>query len=151
MTGEVIDWGDGETDPVTLTDGKWSGSHTYAAAGDYHIALKDGDEEVAETEFEAVEEPSAAPTLKSLTPATAKTSDAKMDVVVKGTGFTNETVIVWGNGREQDTTFVSATEVSSNVDPSLVNESLPFTDKVTVKNGSGPEVTPKLDFVWTGA
>lgn len=86
------------------------------------------------------------PTLTALEPDTASITDADFNGHIRGTGFTPQTVIVW-NGVDEPTTFVDSTDVWTLVKPSVVTA--PTVLDVTVRNGSGPEVDPPLEFTWT--
>ena len=88
-----------------------------------------------------------APTLIGLVPNTCALGEADFTVSVQGTGFDAESVIVWG-GADEPTTFVSETEVTTLVKPSVVTA--PTTLPVLVRNGLGEE-SNALDFTWTAA
>lgn len=89
----------------------------------------------------------AAPTLTALVPDTAAISDANFIIRVQGTGFVSGDVIVW-NGGDEPTTFVSETEVTTGVVPSVVSS--PTTLPVLVRN-AGAEASNELTFTWTAA
>jgi hypothetical protein len=61
------------------------------------------------------ETPPAAPTITALTPSTALAGTASVPVVVTGTGFSPDSVIVW-NGADLPTTVQSATSASTTAD-----------------------------------
>jgi len=86
-------------------------------------------------------------TVTALEPATASISDADFEGHIRGTGFTEETVIVW-NGADEPTRFVDSTNVWTTVVPSVVTA--PTTVSVTVRNGDQTAPTD-LDFTWTDA
>jgi len=90
-------------------------------------------------------EPVAAPALTGLSPDTAVSGDAA-DIVMSciGTGFTPESIIVF-NGFAEPTTFVSDTEVTTGVKPSLFV--VPAVCPVEVHTGS--QVTAAVDFTFT--
>jgi len=90
-------------------------------------------------------EPPAAPTLTSLSPNTAVSGDAA-DIVMSciGSGFTPASIIVF-NGYGEPTTFVSDTEVTTGVKPSLFV--VPAVCPVEVHTGS--QVTGPVDFTFT--
>jgi hypothetical protein len=92
----------------------------------------------------APEEPSP-PTLDALSPNTAVSGDAT-DITMSciGTGFTPDSIIVF-NGFLEPTTFVSDTEVTTGVKPSLFV--VPATCPVEVHTGS--QVAGPLDFTFT--
>ena len=84
-------------------------------------------------------------TVTSLEPNTASIGDADFEGHIRGTGFTEETVIVW-NGADEPTHFVDSTNVWTTVKPSVVTS--PTTVTATVRNGD-QTVEPALDFTWT--
>ena len=86
-----------------------------------------------------------APVLTSLEPATAVSGDA--DIVMKciGSGFTDETVIKFGDF-DEPTTLISDTEVSTGVKPSLF---APAAVPVCVRNG--PLYSESQTFTFTEA
>jgi hypothetical protein len=84
-------------------------------------------------------------TVTSLEPNSASITDADFEGHIRGTGFTEETVIVW-NGADEPTRFVDDTDVWTTVVPSVVTS--PTTLEVTVRNGD-ETVEPALDFTWT--
>jgi hypothetical protein len=90
-------------------------------------------------------EPAAAPVLTGLSPDTAVSGDAA-DIVMScvGTGFTPESIIVF-NGFAEPTTFVSDTEVTTGVKPSLFV--VPAVCPVAVHTGT--QVTAAIDFTFT--
>jgi hypothetical protein len=92
-----------------------------------------------------VPEPADPPTLTSLSPATAVSGDAA-DIVMSciGTGFTPDSTIVF-NGYIEPTTFVSDTEVTTGVKPSLFV--VPAVCPVEVHTGS--QVAGPIDFTFT--
>lgn len=96
--------------------------------------------------------PPIVPAIISLTPNTAPANDpTDIVMVVEGTNFTPNSVIVF-NGYDEPTTFISDTQVSTGVKPSLfeveaecpvevrggggVSNSLPFTFTAPVMRGS---------------
>jgi hypothetical protein len=89
-------------------------------------------------------EPGMEPTLTSLDPDTAELGSADITLRVLGTNFTDSSVIHFSDN-DEPTTFVSDTEVTTGVKPSLGwgAVSLP----VTVKQGSYE--TDPLDFTFT--
>jgi len=93
----------------------------------------------------SIPEPPVEVTVTALEPATASIADDDFEGHIRGTGFTEETVIVW-NGADEPTRFVDATDVWTTVVPSVVTA--PTTLQVTVRNGD-ETVEPALDFVWT--
>src|SRR5215470_16391597 len=64
--------------------------------------------------------PDQAPTLSSLEPETAEVGSADLELHVKGSRFTDKSVIVF-NGGEEPTTFVSAGEVTTTIKPSIAS------------------------------
>jgi hypothetical protein len=90
-------------------------------------------------------EPVAEPTLDSLSPDTAIAGDAA-DITMSaiGTGFTANSIIVF-NGYAEPTTFVSDTELTTGVKPSIFV--VPAVCPVEIHTGS--LVTAPLDFTFT--
>ena len=86
-----------------------------------------------------------APDLESLDPDEADAGDAT-DIVmhVHGTGFTEQSVIYF-NGLAEPTTFVSETEVTTGVKPSLFV--VPAVCPVTVRNGSYESDALEFEFL----
>jgi hypothetical protein len=91
-------------------------------------------------------EPGSEPTLTSLDPATAVLGDPDLTLRCIGTNFT-ETSVIHFSDHDEPTTFVSDTEVTTGVKPSLGwgAVSLP----VTIRQGSFE--TGPLDFTFTEA
>jgi hypothetical protein len=90
-------------------------------------------------------EPPVVLSVTALEPNTASIGDADFEGHIRGTGFTEETVIVWGGG-DEPTHFVDSTNVWTTVKPSVVTS--PTTLQVTVRD-DGVVASPALDFVWT--
>jgi hypothetical protein len=65
--------------------------------------------------IEGWSEPPAAPTITTLTPSTALAGTASVPVVVAGTGFSPDSVIVW-EGADLPTTVESETSASATAD-----------------------------------
>lgn len=86
--------------------------------------------------------PPSAPTLTALDPATAVIGGADVTLTVTGTGFTENSVILFNNSPEP-TTFVSDTVVTTIVKPSTASG--PWTVPVTVSNRARAISNP-LDF-----
>jgi hypothetical protein len=86
-----------------------------------------------------------APDLESLDPDEADAGDAT-DIVmhVHGTGFTEQSVIYF-NGLQEPTTFVSETEVTTGVKPSLFV--VPAVCPVTVRNGEHESDALEFEFL----
>jgi IPT/TIG domain len=74
------------------------------------------------------------PTVTSIEPNTLTVSDPETEVVITGSGFTTESVIVW-NGGDEATGFIDGEHVSTIVQPSTVEAPLPCTIPVAVRNG----------------
>ena len=75
-----------------------------------------------------------APVVYSLTPNTAVANDpADITMIVNGSGFTEESVIVF-NGYDEPTTFISETGVSTGVKPSIFE--VEAVCPVLVRNGT---------------
>lgn len=87
-----------------------------------------------------------APTLTALTPSTAEVGGTDIVMVATGTGFTAASVIVF-NGGDEPTDFLSDTEVSTTVKPSLASG--PGAVPVTVRDAGGASAA--LDFTFTEA
>jgi hypothetical protein len=82
--------------------------------------------------------------LTALEPSSASITDADFEGHVRGSGFTEDTVIIW-NGAEENTRFVDSTDVWTIVVPSVVTA--PTVLNVYVRNGDG-QVSNILDFTW---
>lgn len=76
--------------------------------------------------------PDTAPKLTGLVPNSAPVGSAAFTLRALGSGFTPESVIVWNNG-DENTTFVSESEVTTGVDPTTASG--PVSIPVQVKNG----------------
>lgn len=81
------------------------------------------DRQFAQKAYDAIHhiltaEPPVIPAITSLTPSTAAVGDASFTLQVMGTGFNPGSVIMF-NGLNENTTFVSDTEVSTGVDMSV--------------------------------
>ena len=87
------------------------------------------------------------PVLSSLVPSTAALGAPSFTLHVHGTGFRQESTIYWNGGAEQ-TTFVSATELTTAVDMSSASVAIPI--PVTVKTITGQE-SNALTFTLTPA
>jgi hypothetical protein len=72
------------------------------------------------------------PTVTSIEPDSAEMGSEDLEMVVTGTGFTENSVIVF-NGGDEPTTFVSETEVSTGVKPSTAGVAGSY--PVLVRNG----------------
>jgi IPT/TIG domain len=86
------------------------------------------------------------PVISSINPANAEVGGADLTMTVTGTGFTAASVILFNNG-EEATTFVSETELSTGVKPSLASG--PAVVPVQVKEGD--LVSAPVDFTFTEA
>lgn len=89
-----------------------------------------------------------APLLASLDPESMNVPGPDAPILVIGSGFTEESVIVW-NGSDEETEFVSATKVRTTVKVSTVEAPLPFTLPVQVRNGEAE--SNELQFTFTQA
>jgi hypothetical protein len=88
-------------------------------------------------------EPPAAPVISALNPSEAETGSADVTMHVTGTGFTPASVIVF-NGFDEPIVFVSDTDISTIVKPSIFGEGvLP----VEVRDEGG--TSNSLDFTFT--
>lgn len=83
-------------------------------------------------------------TLTALEPNTASITDADFDGHLRGTGFTEDTVIIW-NGAPEPTTFVDSTDIFTLVKPSVVTA--PTVLDVYVVDGA--QASGILPFTWT--
>lgn len=90
------------------------------------------------------EPPPAPPTLTALSPDTAVSGDPDFTLSCTGTGFDADTVIRFGDF-DEPTTFVSDTEVTTIVKPSLFS---PGT--VPVQTHEGTIYSDPIDFTFTG-
>ena len=87
-------------------------------------------------------------TLTSLSPPTASIRGVNFTISVHGNNFDPSAVIVWGlgvGGGDEPTTFVSDTELTTGVVPSVVSS--PTTIPVQVRQNG--VLSDPLDFVWT--
>jgi hypothetical protein len=89
----------------------------------------------------------AAPVLSSLVPATAVLGAASFTLHVHGTGFTQQSTIIW-NGLPEPTTYVSATELTTGVNMSTANVAIAL--PVTVRTVAGQD-SNALTFTLTAA
>jgi hypothetical protein len=76
-----------------------------------------------------------APVLHGLNPATLTVPGADYPVTVHGEGFTEASVINW-NGGDEETDYISQTQLRTLVKPSTVQAPLPFTLPVYVHHGN---------------
>lgn len=98
----------------------------------------------AGSEFELeTADPPPPPMLTSLSPDTAVSGDPDVVMSCIGTGFVDASIIVFGT-QDEPTTFVSDTEVTTIVRPSLF---APATVPVTVRTDGVP--TDPVDFTFT--
>jgi hypothetical protein len=74
------------------------------------------------------------PTVSGLTPTSAVIGSPNFDLLVNGTNFDENTVIVF-NGSEEVTTYVSATQVKTGVN--MATATTPVTVPVLVKSSDG--------------
>ncbi|MEY9179699.1 IPT/TIG domain-containing protein [Bradyrhizobium sp. USDA 313] len=91
------------------------------------------------------EPPPAPPMLTALSPNTAVSGDPDFVLSCIGTGFDQSTTIIFGD-YDEETTLVSATEVTTIVKPSLFAPAV-----VPVKLRNGPAYSDPLDFTFTAA
>ena len=77
-----------------------------------------------------------APTITSLNPIAATTGGPAFTLAVNGTGFLANSAIQW-NGAAQVTTFVSATQLTASIPPSLIATT--GTANITVVNPGGAQ------------
>lgn len=88
--------------------------------------------------------PPAPPVVTLLNPTSAQVGAAALTLSVLGTGFTDTSEILWNNGAEP-TTFVSATEITTGVDPTTASG--PYTVPIQVSNGGA--ISNAKPFVFT--
>ena len=131
-----------ERQPSAKTTPKSAPKSATRAAGEPEIVpMQVGDDGIR---LEGVEQPS----ITSLTPDTAVCGDVKdITMVVEGTGFHPKSVIVFGE-HDEPTKFISATQVSTGVKPSLFVE--PDAVPVTVRN-AGFAPSNEMPFTFTDA
>jgi hypothetical protein len=103
------------------------------------------DDAVAPEVVEGPDWPKEAPVLISLEPESLAVPGPDSEVVITGTGFTQESIIVWNHGDEL-TEFVNETELKTLVKPSTVEAPLPFTLPVQVRNGN--QTSEPLEFTF---
>lgn len=89
-------------------------------------------------------EPPAPLTITAIEPSSASITDADFEGHIRGTGFTEDSVIIW-NGAEEPTRFVDSTDIWTTVVPSVVTA--PTTVNVHVV--SDGQATGILPFTWT--
>lgn len=100
--------------------------------------------EVPPTEPPPVEE-AGPPVLSALEPAQLSVGAPDTTVLVKGSGFTAESVIIW-NGGEEVTNFGDAETLSTLVKPSTVSPDLPLPFSLPVKVKTGALESSELQF-----
>ena len=130
---------------TTLTPGELPPGHFNASINEPPGSDVGGEGAAVEEGGEGGEGEDAAPDLESLDPDEADAGDAT-DIVmhVHGTGFTEQSVIYF-NGLQEPTTFVSETEVTTGVKPSLFV--VPAVCPVTVRNGSYESDALEFEFL----
>ncbi len=118
-----IDYGDGTTEQLEVTDG-YTSFHPYPDDEKYEVTV---------TVLE-----STSPTLDSLDPATAEWGEGAADVTMHaiGSGFLDGAVIVFNNG-DEGTVFVSDTDLTTVVQGSTASGA--WTVPVKVRNPDGTE------------
>jgi hypothetical protein len=97
-----------------------------------------------EVEIETTDIASITPTLSSLSPNTAVSGDPDLVLSCAGTNFRSNSVIVFGS-EDEPTTFVSDTEITTGVKPSLF---APAVVPVKVQTPGLPDTDP-VDFTFT--
>jgi hypothetical protein len=130
---------------TTLTPGELPPGHFNASVNEPPGSDVGGEGAAVEEGGEGGEGEDAAPDLESLDPDEADAGDAT-DIVmhVHGTGFTEQSVIYF-NGLQEPTTFVSETEVTTGVKPSLFT--VPAVCPVTVRNGEHESDALEFEFL----
>lgn len=88
------------------------------------------------------------PRVTGLDPTSMNVPGPDAPIMVTGSGFTEESVIIW-NGADEVTEFVSATKLRTTVKVSIVEAPLPFTLPVQVRNED--QISNALDFTFTEA
>lgn len=131
------------TFPHTAT--KTVASPTTAWAPEQFATFSDGEFAWSGSAWVAWTAPLPAPVVSTLEPLTASITDANFEGHIRGTGFTEDTVIVW-NGADEPTTFVDSTDVWTTVVPSVVTA--PTVLDVYVRNADG-QVSNIVPFTWT--
>jgi hypothetical protein len=96
-----------------------------------------------EIEVDFTDVASLTPVLSSLTPNTAVSGDPDFVLSCTGTGFRSGSIIFFGN-EDEPTTFVSDTEVTTGVKPSLFAPAI-----VPVRVQTGPLSSDSVDFTFT--
>ena len=86
---------------------------------------------------------SSVPAIESLEPDSVESGGENVTMIVNGTGFIDTSVIVFGQ-HDEPTTFISGTQVSTGVTPSLF---APATVPVKVRNG--PAESNEVNFTFT--
>jgi hypothetical protein len=97
-----------------------------------------------EVEVDFTDIASLTPVLSSLSPDTAVSGDPDFVLSCAGTGFRSSSVIIFGN-EDELTTFVSDTEVTTGVKPSLF---APAVVSVKIRTPGLPD-TDSIDFTFT--
>jgi len=85
-------------------------------------------------------------TLESISPTEAEVGGADITLIATGSGFTEDSVILFNNG-EEPTEFIDSSQVSTVVKPSLASG--PVSVPVQVREGS--TTTPAQTFTFTEA
>lgn len=96
-----------------------------------------------EIEVDFTDVTSVTPVLSSLSPNTAVSGDSDFVLSCTGTNFRSSSVIIFGN-EDEPTTFVSDTEITTGVKPSLFAPAV-----VPVKVRTGPLDSNSVDFTFT--
>jgi hypothetical protein len=113
---------------------------TMMIAGPANVTVKGGEMPlIVDTLQEAID---AAPTVTALTPDSAESGGADFELVVEGTGFTNQSVIIFGVNDEPTTLREDGT-LTTGVKPSLF---APAVVPVSVRNG--PAHSNAVDFTF---
>ena len=114
---------------------------TLMIAGPANVTIKGGEVPLIVDSIEEAQ--AAAPKVSGIAPDTVETGAADLTLVVTGSGFTAASVIIFGVN-DEPTVFVSNTEISTVVKPSLF---VPDTVPVSVRNG--PAHSGAVDFTFT--
>lgn len=114
---------------------------TLAVAGPANVTIKGGEMPVISGSMAEVD--AIKPVVTSLTPDSAESGSPDLTLVIAGTNFTPQSVIVFGT-LDEPTTLTPAGELTTGVKPSLF---APAAVPVSVRNG--PLRSDPLDFTFT--
>jgi hypothetical protein len=138
--------------PLTETQGSY-GPYTYRLKGDDRVEVTDADGVTTMHQnvvnalhwmYGPSPAPGAEPTLDSIDPVSAEIGSADVTLTLTGTNFLPTSVIIF-NGGAETTTFVSDTELTTGVKPSLATVAI----DVPVEVRTGEHVTDPQTFSFT--